>query len=72
MPGLFQAENAAIAVMVCEIVLSRKGINLTSETLNFALSHLHFPGRMEKMQSNPTVIIDGAHNPQKMKALERV
>lgn len=69
LPGLFQAENAAIAVMACEIVLSRKGINLTSETLNLAFSHLHFPGRMEKMQENPTVIIDGAHNPQKMKAL---
>lgn len=27
------------------------------------------PGRLEKMQDNPLVILDGAHNPQKMQAL---
>lgn len=30
------------------------------------------PGRLEKMQDNPLVILDGAHNPQKMQSLVTV
>ena len=34
-----------------------------------ALRTLQFPGRMEVLQTHPTVLLDGAHNPDKMSAL---
>lgn len=40
-----------------------------SELINERLENLKFRGRMDLVQSEPTVILDGAHNPQKIAAL---
>lgn len=69
LPGFFQGENAALAVTACDILARDKKFVLGAESINQALSTLRFPGRMEKVQEKPTVILDGAHNPQKTKAL---
>ena len=66
--GEFQAMNAATAIMAVLAVSKEKEINITEASVKDALSKLVFPGRMEKVQDNPLVIIDGAHNPQKMRA----
>jgi len=67
--GLFQAQNAALAVAACDALAQQKGFRLDEKMINDSLANLQFPGRMEKIQTNPTVILDGAHNPQKMRAL---
>lgn len=69
LPGLFQRENAALAVAACDVLVHHKGFVLDEETINQALSNLRFSGRMERIQEKPMVILDGAHNPQKMEAL---
>lgn len=69
LPGLFQAENAALAVASADVLSHLKGFDLDSSSVNQALSTLNFGGRMEIVQESPTIILDGAHNPQKMKAL---
>lgn len=71
LPGRFQAENAAIAIMAIATLAEERNLHLNAEVLNQALSNLIFPGRMEKVQENPIVILDGAHNPQKMNALSQ-
>lgn len=68
MVGEFQAINAATAIMAVLVISQAKGINITEESIRSAMKRVEYPGRMEKLQDNPLVIIDGAHNPQKMKA----
>lgn len=41
---------------------------MTEKAIVDAMRDITFHGRMEKMQESPLVLIDGAHNPQKMRA----
>lgn len=65
--GAFQAENAAEALAAL-ILLERKGtISLQETALRDALAHLSIPARMDVQHIREhALIIDGAHNPQKM------
>lgn len=67
--GFFQAQNAGLAVAAVDVLAHDHGFSLDSEIINETLIDLVFPGRMEAIQESPTVILDGAHNPQKMSAL---
>lgn len=69
LPGVFQPENAATAITAVQVAAARKQFTISMETISSALKPLKFPGRMEIVQDRPTVILDGAHNPQKMEAL---
>ncbi len=69
LPGIFQPQNAAMAVTAVDILSQNRKIPLSAEKIEKALRSLEFPGRMETVQKHPTVILDGAHNPQKMEAL---
>ena len=62
--GGHQIQNCALAVNIVEFVL--KSIN--GETLNRAISKLHWPGRMEKL-SDKNIYYDVAHNYDGIKAL---
>ncbi|MGD6774323.1 bifunctional folylpolyglutamate synthase/dihydrofolate synthase [Sutcliffiella horikoshii] len=57
--GSFQVENAALAIQACETV---KGRALPSDLLKEALSELKWPGRLEVVAENPTVVLDGSIN----------
>lgn len=61
--GCCQAVNAATAITTLE-ALGRKGWRISSEALRKGLSSVRWPGRFEVLGRNPTVILDGAHNPQ--------
>lgn len=68
-PALYQAENAATALEVLTCLSRRDGFRIRENALREALSHGSFAGRMEALKVNgKTVILDGAHNPQKMEA----
>lgn len=67
--GNFQPNNAAVAVMAAELACRPQQIQLSPKAVEQALSGINFPGRMEKIHEHPTVILDGAHNPQKTRAL---
>ncbi len=66
LPGTFQASNAAMAV---EIARRFTHDHLPAETLRSGLAAARFPGRMELVQHNPRVLLDGAHNPEKVASL---
>jgi dihydrofolate synthase/folylpolyglutamate synthase len=71
-PGEFQQRNAALAVAGLDLLLDRGDVSFANdpvETVRTALENFSFPGRMEVVQQNPVVILDGAHNPHKVDAL---
>ncbi len=68
--GSHQLDNALLAVKAVELI-SQKGFTVTKETVRKGLASVCWPGRMEIMQKNPTVIIDGAHNLDGARALKK-
>ncbi|SEH12931.1 dihydropteroate synthase [Natronorubrum sediminis] len=58
LPGAHQAENAGIAA-----VLAKQVAAITDDDLARGLRNAHWPGRFEVIDTEPLVILDGAHNP---------
>ncbi len=67
--GDFQLANAACAVAAVKVLPT---LNLPETAIRQALLKARIPGRMEVVQNNPTVVLDGAHNPEKMKAARQI
>jgi dihydrofolate synthase / folylpolyglutamate synthase len=68
--GEHQAHNAALAVGALDS-LRAEGVRVTEEDIRLGLANARFPGRLELVQEEPSVILDGAHNPEKAIALGR-
>lgn len=62
--GAYQVENANLAITVCLDVLA-----LPCEVIKKGLEKAYWPGRFEVICTNPTFIIDGAHNEDAAKKL---
>jgi dihydrofolate synthase/folylpolyglutamate synthase len=67
--GEFQPLNAAVAVAGLDVLREHRGLAIDEEHVCAGLAAVAFPGRMEVMQQRPLVILDGAHNPAKMRTL---
>lgn len=65
--GIYQAENAALAVAAIDALRSR-GWDISDGALRDGLARTRWPGRLEVIDRHPIVLVDGAHNPA---ALER-
>ncbi|MGH2534942.1 MAG: bifunctional folylpolyglutamate synthase/dihydrofolate synthase [Thermomicrobiales bacterium] len=68
LPGRFQATNAATAVAAVR-ALAAQGFAVPFDAIREGLAHARIPGRCEVVQASPRVILDGAHNPDKVAAL---
>jgi dihydrofolate synthase/folylpolyglutamate synthase len=66
--GPHQLQNAAVALAALE-QLSRHGFSLPPEALRAGLRMARWPGRLEELGSQPTVLVDGAHNPAGVQVL---
>jgi dihydrofolate synthase/folylpolyglutamate synthase len=60
--GLHQADNAALAVAAIDALRSR-GWEISDGALRDGLARTRWPGRLEVVDRNPVVLVDGAHNP---------
>jgi dihydrofolate synthase/folylpolyglutamate synthase len=60
--GLHQANNAAVAVAAIDALRSR-GWEISDGALRDGLARTRWPGRLEVIDRNPIVLVDGAHNP---------
>lgn len=70
LPGDFQRDNASLALDTLEYLANRDGWTISPKKVEQALASVRLPGRFEIREiKNKTVILDGSHNPQKMKAL---
>lgn len=68
MSGEHQIHNAVTAIYAIGC-LSEYGINIPTSAIKTGLSDVTCPARLEVISQNPTVIIDGAHNADKVSAL---
>jgi dihydrofolate synthase / folylpolyglutamate synthase len=62
LPGRFQLQNAQNAVAAAR-VLQNRGYRIPAGAITEGIANTVWPGRLEKLQSNPDVYLDGAHNP---------
>jgi dihydrofolate synthase/folylpolyglutamate synthase len=66
--GRHQRANAAVALAVLELVQGRFPVD--EATIRAGLRRVRWPGRLEVItQGRATVILDGAHNPEGIRAL---
>lgn len=72
--GAHQADNLATALAAFQVMLERFGPPETAPSewparidlvaTRIALEHVVWPARMQRLEDNPDVWLDGAHNPQ--------
>ena len=60
--GAFQVENAVTAAAAAR-ELAGRGWKIPAEAIAAGIAAAEWPGRMELVQQNPLVFLDGAHNP---------
>ncbi|BAL86350.1 putative folylpolyglutamate synthase [Actinoplanes missouriensis 431] len=67
--GAHQAQNAALALAAVEAFLGA-GPNkqLEADLVREGFAQVDSPGRLERVRSAPTILLDGAHNPHGMAA----
>lgn len=68
LPGSFQAWNGATAIAAME-TLRNLGWLVSDDAIARGLTAARIPGRAELMPASIPVLLDGAHNPQKVAAL---
>ncbi len=66
--GQHQLENATLALATLD-VLSKKGISWNEQALRDGLRNVRWPARIDVVEHNPTVVVDGAHNADSMEKL---
>jgi dihydrofolate synthase/folylpolyglutamate synthase len=67
--GEYQAQNAAVALAAVEVFLGAVGgRRLDPDTVREGFASASSPGRLERVRSAPTILLDAAHNPHGMAA----
>ena len=67
--GPHQLENAATALGTIEVFAQTQNIQIEEVAIRRGLAGVRFAGRVEVVQHQPIVVLDGAHNEEKMAAL---
>ena len=70
LPGDHQAHNAALAILTAALLRQAK-IPLPDEAIRRGLQNVHWPARLQVLQSHPTILVDAAHNADGMRVLIR-
>ncbi|GIF26486.1 dihydrofolate synthase/folylpolyglutamate synthase [Actinoplanes tereljensis] len=67
--GAHQAQNAVLALAAVEAFLGAgKDKQLQADLVREGFAQVDSPGRLERVRSAPTILLDGAHNPHGMAA----
>jgi dihydrofolate synthase/folylpolyglutamate synthase len=67
--GAHQSQNAGVALACVEAVAAR--FPLTDDELRAGLAATRWPGRLQEIAGEPTLLLDGAHNPAGVEVLVR-
>lgn len=67
-PGRYQAENAALALVAAEL-LGTVGLSVPENAMTYGIGSAYWPGRMELIAGQPPLLLDGAHNAAGAEAL---
>ncbi|MGB2621257.1 MAG: folylpolyglutamate synthase/dihydrofolate synthase family protein [Candidatus Acidiferrum sp.] len=68
LPGKFQIQNSLNAAAAARW-LQNRGYRISDDAIARGIAEAIWPGRLEKLQSNPDVYLDGAHNPSAAREL---
>jgi dihydrofolate synthase/folylpolyglutamate synthase len=68
--GEFQRENARLALSAV-IGLNENGFSITPDAMRQGLATVQWPGRLEVASTAPLIVLDGAHNDDSARKLER-
>ena len=60
--GRVQIRNALTAA-TSGILLGQRGFSVSKEAIEHGIRETRWPGRLERLAENPTILLDGAHNP---------
>jgi dihydrofolate synthase / folylpolyglutamate synthase len=66
--GQHQLENATAALATLD-VLRERGLSWDEQALRAGFRAVHWPARIEVVGSDPTIVVDGAHNADSMQKL---
>jgi dihydrofolate synthase / folylpolyglutamate synthase len=66
--GKYQIQNALNAVAVGRW-LKQRGFRILDQAIEEGIANAEWPGRLEQLQSEPDVYLDGAHNPSAAREL---
>ena len=66
--GLHQIENATVALATLDM-LRERGVEWNEQALREGFRTVHWPARIEVVGSEPTIVVDGAHNADSMQKL---
>ncbi len=62
LPGRFQIRNALTATIAARL-LAERGFPLPDTAIERGISSANWPGRLERLATQPDLYLDGAHNP---------
>jgi len=68
--GKHQVDNAATAIATIE-ALRIKGLNIPTKAIRDGLGKVRWKGRLEIIQNEPLLVLDGAHNPNGIKIVRQ-
>jgi len=68
LPGKFQIQNSLSAVAAARY-LQKRGYRISDEAIERGVTEAVWPGRLERVQTEPDVYLDGAHNPSAAREL---
>ena len=71
MLGAHQVANAATALTALQAAQRFGRLDVPEQAIRQGLEQARFPGRLEIVQRRPLVVLDGAHNPEKMRKLRQ-
>ncbi len=66
--GQHQLENATLALATLEVLLNQ-GISWDEQALRDGMRTVRWPARIDVVEHNPTIVVDGAHNADSMEKL---
>ncbi len=65
--GFHQIENAALAVALAKGLEKKTRFQIGESAVRQGVRDAQWPGRLEKIDDRPVVVLDGAHNPDSMR-----
>lgn len=68
--GEHQVSNACLALGAVQL-LRERGATIPEKALRDGLKQARIPGRLEVVQQDPLMVLDGAHNPEKARSLRK-
>jgi dihydrofolate synthase / folylpolyglutamate synthase len=68
LPGKFQIQNSRNAAAAARY-LQKRGYRISDDAIAQGIAEAVWPGRLERLQTQPDVYLDGAHNPSAAREL---